>query len=228
MRDIDLLKYRAGDLSPEIYPYVSLNMLTTCPSRSSAARYFEQGEAAEPKAVLDYRDTSFTRQINQLVNESSSVHPKLQGSPDAFVFTANSAIPVADAIREYYDRSQLQQPLMTHIEANRITATLSFLNKSYPKVDLQNTSFPEDELKRLKLSLSNANHVCVVEQFVGTGRTISYASELLYRSGVRQVSAMRGRWYADARFLDIDKSSTTSKHSVFMREIGRKAFQLCL
>ena len=216
MRNLNFLKYRQGDLSPDQYSAVSMNMLTTSPSGQSAARYIEPGECATPGSSFE-NDTSFSRQINQLVNDPCSVHPQLKSRPDAYVFTANSAIPVADAIREYYKQSQFGQPIMTHIEANRISSTLNLLTKVYP----------EDELSRLEKLLVDTDHVCVVEQFVDTGRTLSYAAELLFQAGVEQVSAIRGGWYANARLLDIyeDKSKVSSKHAAFMREIGKKAFQ---
>ncbi len=40
-------------------------------------------------------------------------------NPDVFVLTANSAIPVADAIRGWYEVTDKNRPLLTHVYANR-------------------------------------------------------------------------------------------------------------
>lgn len=190
-------------------------MLTEWPEYDSAACFFETCSAPlqVSKDTVSLYDTSFRRQMRQLIDAPDSVHSCLRSSPDAYVVTANSAVPVAASIQGLYSALGLRCPPITYIGADRKTAA------KYSS----ETHFPQDEVERLKRFLRGARHVNIIDQFVDTGLTIGYGAALLHHAGVPQVSGVRGKWYAHIEPTHVDKESLTTGVDSLMKEIGRSA-----
>jgi hypothetical protein len=76
---------------------------------------------------------------------------------------------------------------------------------------------------QLAITGTHEAHVCIIDQYVASGRTIAVAAELLYASGASLVTAIRGKWYIDALkpIRQADTLGLTSSHAAFMRDVGR-------
>lgn len=131
--------------------------------------------------------------------------------PTAFLLTANSAVPVADSIRGYYDELGIDRPVIDYIRVPG-KGWLSGLLQTHI------------EEKRLQYCLNEAGaQVCVVDEYVFSGGTLERARNLLKNIGVTDVTEIRGRWYSQAKRAEIDLDRVTSVHAPKMREIGQKA-----
>jgi hypothetical protein len=134
--------------------------------------------------------------------------------PSAFLLTANSAIPVADSIRGFYDELGIEAPLIDYIYAPRKSGSLG-LRRHIEKLRLS---------RRLQ---DVSENVYVVDELVMTGATLDRARKLLLDDvGVLQVSYIQGRWYNDAKRSEIDLDRATSVHAPKMYGIGQKACEL--
>jgi hypothetical protein len=171
----------------------------------SAVRVLKPGD--EPQGLDIYGvDTSLDTQLRTIT---------ALGKPDAYLFTADSAIPVADAIRGYYQELGDITPLTDYIEADR---GVSYHSGDYPWL----TDEKEKELRRLSKCIKGMSHVCIVEQFVQRGITMQYAANLVHEAaGPDIISGIQGRWYIDAH--DVDKTNLTSPHKTRMQVIGASA-----
>lgn len=134
--------------------------------------------------------------------------------PDVYFLTANSAIPLADAIRGYYDELGKPTPELYAIMANFSTST-AYEAGSRDQFDR--------EVKRLRHIASGVIHACVVEQYVLSGGTARYAQKLLEAAGVSYVSTIMGRWYEQANQSEVDLQTVSSNHAMFMHSIGSAA-----
>lgn len=194
--------------------------------------------ALTPELIADSREY-IRRRNNEPVNIDRSLVGQLRAllcapakatagqadsPPDAYLFTARSAIPVADCLRGFFDASGLAAPTLSHITANRSMSSLL----AKPEDRIASVTEPlqephEAEIERLRSLVGGLDHVCVVEEFVGQGKTLRYAGALLSEAGVQAVSAIRGGWYMNAEPDDISVDSLTSRHSDFMYELGALA-----
>jgi hypothetical protein len=137
---------------------------------------------------------------------------------DAYLFTAYSALPVADTIQGYYDAAGESVPQLGHIMANRkVSQPLGHTETK------EATQLIDAEIDRLTPLIGNLGSVCIVDQFVETYRTIELAENIVSRCGVPTVSSIIGRWYRDAAIYDIDKIPMGIQS---MYAIGEKAYQL--
>jgi hypothetical protein len=136
--------------------------------------------------------------------------------PDLYLFTAKSAIPVADAFRGIFGEG-INQSLGT-INANSRNSRKHIDALKAP--DSQAIFEHQAEVERLRKVIGNTSSVCVVEQYSGSGRTLRYAGKLLQDAGVETIHGIRGQWYHDALEADIDENGLTSTHSSFMRSTG--------
>lgn len=135
-------------------------------------------------------------------------------SPDIFVLTAHSAIPVADAIRGWHEKNGSSLPALTHIYANRDLAKEA--------LEASDQRIVDQDTERLEREYSGARAV-VIDQFVHSGRTLKLAHRMLANAGIAVVSSTwEARWYNHA-FGEINLQTMTSEHAIFMRRIGREA-----
>ncbi|MDB5175168.1 MAG: hypothetical protein JWM81_26 [Candidatus Saccharibacteria bacterium] len=134
---------------------------------------------------------------------------------DAFLFTADSAIPVADAVRGYYEVLDEDLPYLGYVAANRKTSRLSTVPRIRHVVQ---------EAARLRRELKGAKRVVVVDQFKNTGITLNQA-QVIARTATSnaEVIPIAGRWYEQTSRNDVMKSGMSSVHSAFMFTIGRLA-----
>lgn len=222
---------RNSYLCPETYPGIHSNMVAIEPSIDTRAKLVEVDETPQFTLTGEY-DGSLSRQLGGLHFAPQSVHPSLASPPEVILMTAFSAIPVADAIRGFYEELDAITPLLGHIQASSATAHAYYSTHGDPNYvaytlngNHQHESFAA-EVKRLKPLVEGSSHVTIVDQFVGSGKTITYGAQLLLNAGAKKVSAIRGDWYVQAGRSDIDMSSISSRHAPFMASIGRKAAQV--
>jgi hypothetical protein len=138
-------------------------------------------------------------------------------NPHVFLFTANSAIPVADSVRGYYEERGEPIPELGIIKAD------SFVSP-HPGYTIYNQAF-DSEVQRLGVQLFGAR-VAVVDQDIHTGFTITMARKIAQAAGATSVIIPEGaNWYGDADDQDVDRDAVTSKHSDHMRKVGHAAAQ---
>lgn len=100
-------------------------------------------------------DRTLTSQLKHLLSQDDR--------PDLYLFTAKSAIPVADAFRGFFGDNH---PVLGHIEANRKSA-LSHIDRYVP-AESQAVFAHQTEVERLRELAKTATHTCIVEQFSST------------------------------------------------------------
>jgi hypothetical protein len=194
-------------LSQATYPLVEDLMVTQNPRHSIVAPY------RIPR--------SFTDQIAQIAPQD----------PDAYLVTAYSAVPVADAIRGYHDTLGLDPPYIGYIMANRRLSRAWVLQHHMsrealqaPYEDRNPLDVIDDEIGRLRVQLAGMNRVSVVEQYVNKRQTLYLAHSILRKAGITQtVSFEYSNWYHHAERFGMDLEGVTSSHAAFMRQIGNKA-----
>lgn len=198
------------------YGAVARNMLVRKPELPSAAIAVGMGDEPSELRPQTY-DTSFERQMDDL----HTVGFVVQSLPKMYAVTRNSAVPVADAIRGYYEQLQQDCPPIIGIDANSIDGFRFFHGEKQRHL----TAKQREHIAQLALNGTANAHVCIVDQFVASGRTIAVGAEMLYSSGAGQVSAIRGKWYTEALKPPnrADRFTLTSKHAPFMRDIGKLA-----
>jgi hypothetical protein len=137
-------------------------------------------------------------------------------SPDLFVFTANSAVPLADSVRGFYEFYSESTPSLTYIHANRQ------LSRDYSLLRRAERELIESEIDRLKTSFVGSRTV-VFDQFVYTGGTLRRAESMLAKAGLKLCGATIGaQWYEQVHG-GVDLDNMTSPYAPFMRRIGEEA-----
>lgn len=203
-------------LTESEYSAVARNMLLGNPELLSATIDVSVGDEAEQLLPWTY-DTSFARQMNDLNKLGSSA----QSVPDIYAVTLNSAVPVSDSIRGYHKQLEQACPPIIGIDANSVDGFRFFLGEKQRQLSARQRS----HVAELALAGTKDAYVCLVDQYVVSGRTIAIAAEMLYASGAGQVTAIRGKWYTDAMKppKKAEIQSLTSRHASFMHDVGRLA-----
>jgi hypothetical protein len=162
-------------------------------------------------------DTSFARQMAELVIGDLA--------PEAYLVTANSAIPVADSIRGFFEELGQTSPPIYPINANSEDSWSYY----FPGEGHDTSRVYANEVKRLNCLLEGFDNVCVVDQYVFSGRTISFAAQMMRSAGVEgNIGGIRGLWYNGISYQDIDHHNLCAGDpyvSAHMKAIGRKACQ---
>lgn len=155
-------------------------------------------------------DTSFAGELVRLKNRGI----------EGFLFTAYSAIPLADAVRAFYEKLGMPIPWLGYINASHI-GRKGVEEKEYLK---------HEEARRLRPLLTDLGSVCIVEQLVNTHNTLLFAHSCVRDAtdGAISQTDIRGKYYHGAQHADIDLESLSSTHWEFMREIGEEAAQAAL
>jgi hypothetical protein len=153
-------------------------------------------------------DTSFAAQMDEVMTH---------GAPDAFFLTSRSAIPVADAIRGFYEARGLEEPLIAPVNSNK---TMDYYHMrtgmKHPKI--------QREVQRLSdLMPSRVETATVVDQYVNRGNTIRLAGKMLQAAGIEIITGIQGRWYEDATSRNVNMTRLSSRYAHQMHEIGLKA-----
>lgn len=146
---------------------------------------------------------SFTDQIANITKN---------GDPDCYLFTAKSAIPVADAVRGYYDAIDRQHPPLEIVQ----TGGLAYADSS------EREAMVNEEADRLRPLISGLGRVSVVEQFVSSGDGLLLAETIVRRicPTIQTANFRNSNWYHDAKESDIDFDKISSTHEPFMHTVG--------
>ncbi|HSW85060.1 MAG TPA: hypothetical protein VLF79_00400 [Candidatus Saccharimonadales bacterium] len=173
-------------------------------SRRQIPGFLESESYAAVEAnMLNRSQYSFTEQMARAV----------LSEPLAFFVTVNSAIPVADSIRGFYEEIDVEPPIIDSIKVPR-SAFFSNISKYIEK-------------KRMSRVLPETiGRIYVVDECVSRGATLNRAEDLLSEIGNYKVGKIRGKWYVHARRKDIDVDRVTSIHASKMQAIGRQAARL--
>lgn len=154
------------------------------------------------------------------------VHVLSIAEPEVIAFTANSAIPVADAVSGFYKQLGMPSPKLIPIRTNRKVSRDHEVGK---------TNKSSKESKRLSRYV-RGQRTAIIDQFTITRNTIRLGREMLLNAGAATVvTHPNTRWYDQANPADIfiedpddyndpyEIQAPASVHEDFMREIGRKA-----
>lgn len=164
-------------------------------------------------SLLGKRQYDTGSSLQTVMASFQGIHPVNQ-----YALTANSAIPLADAIRGYHDELGLPEPAIGYVRANSTLAR----TKSQPKL--------EDEILMDALRIHEnvrGKTIGLIDQYRATGRTLRIGKKILTVAGAKGVRYFDDtRWYDQAIEHEVDKESMTSEHAEFMREIGAKAAQM--
>lgn len=163
-------------------------------------------------------DTSFTRQMHELKEHE----------PQLIVCALSSAAPVATAVRNFYHYIREPSPYIAGITANQ-QASCDYYDLPLFR-DADPLAIPKKQAEIARLTNIRKEHrferVAIIDQFVASGRTMSYAAALLRLSGFKTVHGMQGRWYEEsAEHVAIGTLHAPSRHAGFMKCIGRTAAQ---
>ncbi|HEX8182090.1 MAG TPA: phosphoribosyltransferase [Candidatus Saccharimonadales bacterium] len=173
-------------------------------------------------AVSDRMLKPFDYDDDTIVNPDETFTSQMQnalegGTVDCYVVTANSAIPVADTVRGFYEEMGQTSPPIEFVRAHSQMAL-------YPR-DPSVRRVYDDEVARLSHTVEGMKRVCVIDQYVYTGGTINLATNILRDAGASDVMQIRGEWYHNVKLTEITLESVTSIHSEAMVSIGRFAAQ---
>ena len=137
---------------------------------------------------------SFSRQLGCITTALAS-EVQLQESVGYFL-TANSALPLAHTITGYYRERDLPLPFITSIAANQNSKFMSAQEKS-------------TEISRLRklLGVNSIKHAVIVDEYVESGSSLTYASSLLNAAGIGEAAIYKlaGRWYPEVYYDDANE-----------------------
>lgn len=210
-------------LTQREYPNISALMVHGQPERPNAALAVNPFE--EPIG-LGYRryDTGFSSQIDQVEHYYSELDPEIESAPTAYAVTLSSAVPVADAIRSYYHTLGKTCPPIVGINVNSVDGLKYYDDKSPQNLSANHRT----HVAKLSSAIQNPSHVCLVEQYVCSGRTLALGGILLRAAGATHVTAIRGKWYGEVKKHTLNLTDLTSEHKDFMSKVGRLSAQNAL
>lgn len=142
-----------------------------------------------------YYDFSLSRQLPGLI----------AFQPHTILFTAHSAIPMADVFRGVYDEIGRQRP------------TLGFI-KAPSTLDSATVLFEQERLA----DVVAGQRVAVVDEYVCEGGTLRAAMRFCEVLRASAVHAVAGRWYHQADTSIIDHQATSSELASDLHPIGRR------
>ena len=193
-------------LRPVTYPLAEKALLYADPNARSALQEIHQTTTLDDLNAAAY-DYSLQRQLTDVSQTTNTPEP------DCYLFTAYSAIPVADAIRGFYNRRSMSIPILGYVHANRETSRE--YSDEHDKVDTS-------EVLRLRRLIQGLRHVCVIDQYCSTKATVLQASHMALAAGAQRVSAIQGKWYEDLTIGEApDLAQLTSSHAPFFQAIGQ-------
>lgn len=147
-------------------------------------------------------------------------------NPDLFLFTHQSAVPVADSVRAYYEELGYETPEIGVIntkEENRDHEYFMGADRALHRRSVPSEEVLEREYKRLK-DLTDGKRVAVIDQFVVEKGTLLRAQAIAKHSGATEVrTSFRARWYLQASETEVNITEVTSVHAPFMRKVGHAA-----
>lgn len=139
-------------------------------------------------------------------------------SPDVILFTANSAIPVADSVRGWHDAMGTDLPEFSYVDSNGVLTcpTETAIDTLEEAID--------SEAKRLGAAYAGAS-VAIIDQYIHSGNTLRVAKAMAERAGMLCVGATSEvRWFNHAQGKT-DRNIMSSGHAEFMRDVGMRAIE---
>lgn len=166
------------------------------------ATFMLQPGAAPAPEDTPFSDFSFAGQAH-LLDEA-----------DAVICTAYSAVPVADAVRGYFEERGEKPPYIGYVRT-------SFKPEGgvYTPRDLESFNM---ETERMNKEIDGIHSAVIIDQLVCSRAAINVGRHVLLAAGASSVDQMTGRWYIQAYHPEVTLEKTTSTHAEFMREVGRK------
>lgn len=154
---------------------------------------------------------SFLAHMRRILGKGDFQNPR-------YFLTANSAIPVADAIRGVYDGVGVPEPQIDYILMNRD------LSKPQMEIDHRKLGIEKDRLQGLLSKSTREFDVSVViDQMVDSKATLLAAKRMLQDVGVDRVHIVPGNWYFNVLPVEINEITMTSRYRPFMYDVGRIA-----
>jgi hypothetical protein len=181
---------RLNCLESRFYPKISTFML-------------ESGSAPTPPGDSQ-SDFSFVGQA-----------PLMEGA-DAVICTAFSAVPVADAVRGYFEEKGTASPLLGYVHTKFRCDDSWYRSRPFDR---------DAEVTRLKPILDGITSAVIIDELKCNGDALNIGRDILLAAGVRSVTYMPGRWYIQAYHPEVDLDKVTSVHADFFKEIGCRAAQ---
>lgn len=131
----------------------------------------------------------------------------LEFQPEVLLFTAFSAIPMADVFRGIYAHLQvLATPTMASVT----------VRKSAP------FKRPETrEAERLHV-LVEGKRVGVVDQYIFSGKSVLSGIRIAQFGGASATLPILGRWYSDTDMDTVDVANVSSIYSAELQDIGER------
>lgn len=174
----------------------------------------EQGSWEEDKMIA-YASASFALQMALMVKLNVEV----------IVFSFKSAVPLADAVREFYSCQNLISPIM--LTARGIDRS-KYPEKSWYSDNSEHASvFLNDEyLSNLKISVKGMR-VAIVDERVDRGQTVRWIFEQISSYGGHVVITPHPRtyYYDKLNICHIDPKNMTSHFKSLMVEAGQKSYE---
>ncbi len=123
----------------------------------------------------------------------------LEAKPDGLIFTAKSAIPIADVYRGIFDSLGIERPKIGYVDP---------------------CAWTRPDITRLSTLLDGMKKAIVVDEYVDSGTTLENARRLVAKSGIQEIGCVIGRWYHSARGQDIIYDDVTSIYQKEMYDFG--------
>lgn len=139
--------------------------------------------------------------------------------PDVILFTAVSAIPIADVVRGVYDELRETLPSLGHIATKDrlVKGGLVIANRGSWSASV------DTEASRLRPFVEEAR-VGIVDQYTFTGKTLSKAAMIAHDAGAASILLTPGRWFHQAYGVNID--ALTSPVGPKLYEVGLRLARL--
>ena len=146
----------------------------------------------------------------------------LYGADMTWGVTVRSAVPLADALRGFYEEAYGEAPRIIPINAD--------MEKAWSPKEVRQ-QLVQDEASRLAdtYAIGRGTTVAVLDQFQGNGRTAQLATEMVAGTGATAARNYpdKVRWYNNV-IGSIDVGRVTSTHAEFMTHVGRRAAKLSI
>lgn len=142
--------------------------------------------------------------------------------------TLRSAVPIGDAARGWCSAIGIKQPIVFPIDTKRNTRGQKELLLEIIRRGTQHSSDAQVEASRI-------SSICVFDQYIDTGRTITdaftFARSIAEILQIASVLMIGGRWYNQLPSRDFKQhrdGTYTTRHNKFMSRVGINAAQLVL
>ena len=132
-------------------------------------------------------------------------------APDAIALTIASAMPLASTFDAIYEAAGMPTPTIFGVMCSHVYRKKRFaVSEPY-----------KSEKTRLSGVVEGMSRVVLVDQYLHTGETLRWASDVLQAAGVTTVDTIGGNWFHEGRLNNI----TGPQIRAGMRGIGRACYR---